>query len=91
MAWIVPAGSFAAVFAAGKGGLGYSEQNHICGSWGKDSDAYLMVQICVALLIPGVAISLSYIWIYIYVKRHFKAQQNIAINFSKEGKAKWSI
>ena len=94
MTWIVPAGTLALVVATGKAAVGYSQRSHICGSSGKGSDVLLIVQIVVALLIPSVAILLSYIWIYICVKRHFMVQKrnvsDIAINLSNKGKQSYS-
>ena len=89
MIWIVPAGSFIVVLATGRGAFGYNKRNHICGPLGKGSDVLLIVEVCIGLFIPGLAILLSYVWIYIYVKRHFKAQKknasSIAFNLSNKG------
>ena len=86
--WIVPAGSFIVVLATGRGGFGYNERNHVCGPLGKGSDVLLIVEVCIGLFIPSLAILFSYIRIYIFVKRHFKVQKknvsNIAINMSNE-------
>ena len=80
MTWTVPAGILA---------VGPATGNHFCDFSRRGLDT-LLIQICTSFVMPGLVILLSYIWIYIYVKRHFQTQKNnvpnTAINSSGEGR-----
>ena len=84
LTWTVPVGLLAIVPATG---------SDICDLSGKFSDT-LIFQALIALFVPSVFIFLSYIWIYLYVKRHFQIQKNnipdIAINLRDEGRKRSS-
>ena len=77
--WIVPGGSVILVLATGYGAVGYDERDSTC----NDLDAHEKAEVFtsvqfLSLPITLTAIVVSYVWIYIFLKRHFRTQkQNI--------------
>ena len=78
--WIVPAGSTTVALLTGNGGVGYDKLHLIFADLDthENAEVFNLGQMLVGLPIPLVAITISYLWIYIYVKRHFRAQKRNA-------------
>ena len=78
MTWTLPAGIIA---------VGHATGNPFCDFSGRGLDTFRII-IWTDFVMTGLIILLSYIWIYIYVKRHFQTQKknvpNTAINSSKD-------
>ena len=81
--WILPTGSVIIVLVTGSTVFGYDRQTRICAGQLEETAEWLAIaQVFGALFVPSIAIVVSYIWIYIYVKRHFRAQKKNLPNVS---------
>ena len=82
LVWIIPGGIILIALLNEVGKLGVDPIDHTCGNLktherAADLDLLLFV---VGLPIPFVAIIVSYSWIYIYIKKHFKTQKQHLVN-----------
>ena len=80
--WIIPSGTFLIVLLNKVGAVGFDPVDKECGKVNThERAAHLDLLIfAVGLPIPSVAITVSYTWIYIYVKKHFKTQKQQLIH-----------
>ena len=74
--WILPSASSAILLLTGNGGVGYNPVYHDCADIDdhKGADVFKLAKIVIGLPLPTAAIVISYAWIYVYLKRHFKRQ-----------------
>ena len=84
LSWIVPAGSLTILVVNGNAYLGYDERLKICAANGEIGAWFIFAVF--EIWVPGVVIVLSYIRIYVYVKRHFKAQKNSIVSISSNSR-----
>ena len=81
--WFVPC-SFMIVFVlTGKGAFGFDKSDLSCGDLDlhKNAEEFNFIQTLVALPIPLTTIVVSYIWIYVYLKKHFhKQKENLTVS-----------
>ena len=80
--WIIPSGTFLIALINGVGAVGFDPFHKECGivhtnARAKDLDLSMFA---VGFPIPFTAIIVSYTWIYIYIKKHFRVQKQHLIN-----------
>ena len=93
--WILPSSCALIALLNGVGAVGFDSIYKECGKVrtherARDSDLFVMF--AVGLPIPSVAIIVSYTWIYLYIRKHFKTQkqnlthlrQNLPTDFEAE-------
>ena len=82
MLWIIPGGSLFSAMINGVGAFGYDPVDKDCGkvnSHERAADLDLVV-FAVGFPIPVTAVIVSYSWIYIHLKNHFKTQKKHFVN-----------
>ena len=82
VSWIVPSGSFLIALICGFGAVGFDPVKKECGTIDShERAAYLdLTMFAVFFSFPFVAVIVSYSWIYIHIKKHFKRQKQHLIN-----------
>ena len=80
--WIVPSGSFLIALANGVGAIGFDPVYKECGKVNTHEAAKVLdlLMFAVGFPLPCAAIIVSYTWIYIHIKKHFKTQKHHLIN-----------
>ncbi|XP_072035580.1 5-hydroxytryptamine receptor 1F-like [Amphiura filiformis] len=75
--WIIPIAAITISPLTGNGAYGYDRTDLSCGDMDghPNADIFNTVQTVVAFPIPFAAIVTSYLWIYIYLKKHFRKQK----------------
>ena len=82
MSWIIPSGSFLMALIWEFGAVGFNPVKKECGiidSHERAADLNLAM-LAVFFPIPFVAVIVSYSWIYMHVKKHFKKQKQNLVN-----------
>ncbi len=75
--WIIPSSTFLILQACGYVSFGYDKLALVCTEF-KNTPQSIYGQTIVGLLLPLISIMGSYIWIYVYVRRHsLKRQHNV--------------
>ena len=80
--WIIPSGSLLIALLSGIGAVGFDpvyKECFIVRSHERAEDLY-SIMFSVTWPIPFATIIMSYSWIYIYIKKHFKTQKRHLIN-----------
>ena len=85
--WIVPAGAIITHLKTGKGTVGYDKTTLTCAGIDLQeyADIFSYCQLAVGFSIPIIVIIGSYVWIYIYLKRHFNNQKQIIFDQKTRG------
>ena len=79
--WIVPGGSEIVVLATGNGAVGFDTDGTCSDIESHErSEVFINGQIAIGFPLPLAAILFSYVWIYIYLKRHFHTQKQLIRN-----------
>ena len=87
--WIIPTSATTVVLVTGNGAVGYDKQLRQC-SWldsHEKAEVAEQVEVIVGFPLPFLAIVVSYIWIYVHVKKHFRSQKQtlpLVSNISRE-------
>ena len=88
--WFIPCSSSTIAVLTGLGAFGYDRSALTCSDLDlrKNGDLFNFAQAMVALPIPLVTIVISYVWIYVYLKKHFRKQKaNLAVAMNKRSDA----
>ena len=81
--WFIPSSIITIYVLTGKGAFGFDKSDLSCGDLDlhKNADEFNLAQTLVALPFPLTAIVVSYAWIYVYLKKHFRKQkQNLTVS-----------
>ena len=81
--WFIPGLIMTLFVLTGKGAFGFDKSDLSCGDLDlhKNADEFNLAQTLVALPIPLTAIVVSYAWIYVYLKKHFRKQkENLTVS-----------
>ena len=88
--WFIPCSSSTIAVLTGLGAFGYDRAGLACSDLDlhKNGDLFNFAQTMAVLPIPLVMIVISYVWIYVYLKKHFRKQKsNLAVAMNKRSEA----
>ena len=88
--WFIPCLVITILVLTGIGAFGYDKSGFSCSDLDlhKNGDLFNVVQTIIGLPIPLVTIVVCYIWIYVYVKKHFRKQKaNLTLSMIKRSDA----
>ena len=90
LTWLIPCSTITILVLTGIGVFGYDESDLSCSDLDlhKHGELFNFAQTMIGLPIPLVAIVVSYLWIYVYLKKHFRKQKaNLAVSVGKSSEA----
>ena len=77
--WVIPFGSVAGLVLNGVGTFGYDDTKKSCCivSYHDKSDILTFCIVVIGFPLPLLVVLVSYIWIYIYLKKHFRKKKRV--------------
>ena len=88
--WFIPCSVITLLVLTGIGAFGYEKSGFSCSDLdlNKNGDLFTFAQTIIGLPVPLVTIVVSYIWIYVYLKKHFRKQKaNLTLSMIKRSEA----
>ncbi|XP_072032113.1 alpha-1A adrenergic receptor-like [Amphiura filiformis] len=82
MTWVIPLASLLICYATGIVTYGYYKPRLVCAGHEDKGTSIFSLVLNVFCGIPFLAIVVSYIWIYVYIKKHFRQQKRRLSQFS---------
>ena len=90
LTWLIPCSMITLLVLTGISVFGYDKLDLSCSDLDshKHGELFNYAQTMIGLPLPLVGIVVSYLWIYVYLKKHFRKQKaNLAVSVSKSSEA----